>query len=468
MAGRPVGRGGGLTGLHYGLFTTLGLLLVVLVAFIITLTRVNDAEVRAKRANDQATAYGSPPAYYANEAVARGAPTFQVMNDDVQLMAKLVTGSEEAVGRTVEVDARALLNRVATSHKGAVDPAGSLFGAVTSLEKTLAETKQSNSDLNSKIEELQTENKALAEAIKGAKDEFGEQVAAMSTRIEQIDASKTESLGQKDQQLTDLQAGLDAAQQELNRLRQDTLRDMRDRDVAIARAENQIATLQEQIRAQKRSFDPTQLLTKPDGRILRAIPGSDVVYINLGTADKVKVGMGFAVYSQSREPVRELRGKAAVEVTAVMENTAECRVERVEPGQPILEGDAVVNIAFERGRLPKFLIVGDYDLNYDGIAEPDGQERVRSMVRQWGGQTVDALDETVDFVIIGRAPDVPQLAPGEPVSVIVKALADDKARALSRFKDLIQQALTMYIPVLNQNAFLHLTGYAGEIPLPTE
>lgn len=145
-----------------------------------------------------------------------------------------------------------------------------------------------------------------------------------------------------------------------------------------------------------------------------------------------------------------------------MEESAECRVTRRAPGQPIIEGDIIVNIAFERNRVPKFVIRGDFDLNYDGIIDFDGVEEVKSLIRQWGGQIADDLDESVDFVVIGLAPKPPTFGPEEQVSDVVRDQAQQRELMASQFRALIEQAQKMYIPVITQNQFLFLTGYAGE------
>ncbi|MBN2447422.1 MAG: hypothetical protein JXO22_11880, partial [Phycisphaerae bacterium] len=205
---------------------------------------------------------------------------------------------------------------------------------------------------------------------------------------------------------------------------------------------------------------PTAILTKADGKVLRAIPGSDLVYIDLGSNDGVKVGMGFEVFSKVDIP-EGLRGKASLEVATVMSDTAECRVTRSTPSKPIIEDDLVVNIAFERNRLPKFVVKGDCDLDYDG--QPDGEngrEKVAGLIRQWGGQVAPELDETTDFVVIGTAPFVPVIPVGETATATIMAQADAARLARVDFQDLIARANATYIPVITQSQFLFLTGYA--------
>jgi hypothetical protein len=313
------------------------------------------------------------------------------------------------------------------------------------------------------IKDDEADKQNLTAQLKSTREEFESQTKALGEQLKQAQDEKISALQQKDTQLTELQKTVDGLEEQLRKLKLEGNKEVRDLKIVIAQLELQIAALQKELAAVKPSMlDPNAILTKADGKILRAIPGSDVVYINLGRPDKIKVGMGFEVYSQTLEPRKTLRGKASLEVVNIMEDSAECRVTRRAPGQPIIEGDIIVNIAFERNRVPKFVIRGDFDLNYDGIVDFDGLEQVASLIRQWGGQVVPDVDESLDFVVIGLAPQVPTFAEGQPVSDVVADQANQKKLEFGQFNALRDRAQKMYIPVITQNQFLYLLGYAGD------
>jgi len=93
----------------------------------------------------------------------------------------------------------------------------------------------------------------------------------------------------------------------------------------------------------------------------------------------------------------------------------------------------------------------------------DGAEQVAHLIRQWGGQVVDKLDESVDFVVIGLSPGAAvSPAPGGPVSEVVRAQRQQKALEAGQFSDIVQQAQRMFIPVITQNQFLYLLGYVHQ------
>ena len=82
MAGRPaVSRGGGLTGLHYGLIVQVILFVLALAAAIWLGTMVKGAQERQARAERKNAQFGSPPSYYEQEAQSRGSQVATVANE---------------------------------------------------------------------------------------------------------------------------------------------------------------------------------------------------------------------------------------------------------------------------------------------------------------------------------------------------------------------------------------------------
>ncbi|MFO0837765.1 MAG: hypothetical protein U1D55_04505 [Phycisphaerae bacterium] len=464
MAGRPAAvRGGGLTGLHYGLFTFIGIAVLALIAFVLQLNAVKKAEADAKIANDRMRGWGSPPAYYADEANATRNPVFAVMNDHLTKLSTMLTGKGEMVQPQIAAELEKLRADIQRLNPGAIGASEPILSALRRLNQALVEARQLKEAQAQELKDVQAENRSLKEGVKAAQDQYRAEVASLNTRIEQLSKEKDDAIASKERQLGDIQTASDALRTEFNQFRVDSTGRERDMGLQSARLQNQNSELQKKIQELKpSSFDASAMLTKADGKVIRAIPGSDVVYVNLGGRQRLKLGMGFEVYSPTREAAKDLRGKASLEVVTLMDDSAECRVTRTTPGQPIIEGDMIVNIAYERNRLPKFVVRGDFDLNYDGEVDFDGAERIAALIKEWGGQVVAELDETTDFVIVGVPPEAPAIAPGEVVSPVLRAQADSRALERSRFQALIQQARSLFIPVITQNAFLYLTGYSGE------
>lgn len=461
MAGTPRRMSGGsLSGLHYGLITFVIVSVASLAFGIYELTLVEDLRQRADRADATLSRYGEPPPYYRNEAESRDSKVFNVMDSDRKKLVTLVTGRLEDVASAVERDTDLLIQQLRADHPNAVNDGDALL---TTLRKLGRELKASNRDLRNRSDEvakLQQENQTLNSSIKAVKDDFAAQVEALDQRLAQVAADFDDFKSDKDAQLVTISAAAAEQTEQANQQIQEWKAQLKEGELEIATLNNRIETLRSQVDALKPSaFDPADILTKADGRIRRAIPGSSVVYINLGEDDGLKLGMGFEVFSPTRERSDSLRGKASLEVMALTPLTAECRVTRAVPGRPIIEGDIIVNISYERGRKPRFVIAGAFDMNYDGIEDFDGTERITSMIQEWGGQVADELDTNIDFVIVGSPPRI-QIASDADSDVVADQRRTLEAQ-LTEFRDLISEAQATSIPVINQNQFLFLTGYAG-------
>ncbi|MCK4340162.1 MAG: hypothetical protein KAY37_00375 [Phycisphaerae bacterium] len=460
MAGRPVSVQSSQTALLSWVIVFAILMVASLVLFILQLTDNKAAKNEARRATQKAEFHGRPAQYYEDEARSRKTNVFATMNSDLRLVAGLVSAPDD-VGTSVHAKYERTMDDVAA--RTPINPDLTLLSAVTTLADLYEDERARADATQSRADELQREKDNMTAQLKTTRDEFEAQVASLSERLQQNEEEKNTALRQKDVQLHELQASVNALEQQLQKIKREGNVVVRDKDVEIGHLETQVATLQKQIQALKpTTFDPNAILTKADGRILRAVPGSDIVYINVGAADRIKVGMGFEVFSRSREASDGLRGKASLAVATVMEGTAECRVTRRNARRPIIEGDIVVNIAFERDRKPKFVVRGEFDLDYDGVPDAYGRKEVASLVRQWGGQVVDELDESVDFVVIGQSPSGPRFDDKTVVSDIVRDQARRKELAGLQFVRLLDRAASMYIPVITQNQFLFLTGYAGD------
>jgi uncharacterized coiled-coil protein SlyX len=431
---------------------------------IFQMTRVGDLQTRLSTADGRLRQYGDPPPAYTDEATRQNGEVFSLLSADLQKLSALVGNESGALPEPLITEVRSMLSQVGEARKGLVDDQSSLVSAIRAFNQRVAELEESMANQETTNRELGGQVDSLTAQLKSVRDEFEQQIAAQGEQVRLAEEDKAQQLAAKDGQLGELQKTLDAREQQLNQLKREGLRREQDLELEVARLQRQVDSLQSTIKQIKSiTFDANAILRQADGRVERAIPGSDVVYVNIGERDRAKVGMTFQVFSQSITQMRdELEGKASIEIVTLMESTAECRVTRQTPGQPIVEGDIIVNIAYDKARKPKFVVVGDFDINYDGIVDADGVERIEAIVRDWGGQVVRELDETTDYVVVGVGPQSPEFAEGTIVSDVVRDLAMEKRWERAQFASMIEKARTMYIPVITQNQFLFLTGYAGD------
>ena len=462
MAGRPASRGGGLTGLHYGLITFVIVSVLGLGAFVWQLTQNKKLQDVADSAQTRLDEYGRPPEFYVIEARNRRTSVFKVMDEYLQGYATLVISTPELVFPSVKLQADRAIANAARAHEGMISPGDKLVNGFNRLSRLLADERRRATDLARQLAEEQRNVIDLTEQLKAVSEEFEAQVASLKERSDQVASQNEVALNEAVSSRDALEDNFDRATQTLQQMRIDLERGGQVKDKEVTRLLAMVEDLrQKMFELQPPGLDPREILTKADGKVLRAIPGSELVYVNVGEIDGLKVGMGFEVFSTAETP-RGLRGKASVEIVNLMPRTAECRVTRTTPSHPIIEGDYIVNIAYERNRLPRFVVRGEFDLDYDGTTDSAGQDKVMSIIRQWGGQVVEELDETIDFVVVGTAPFVPDLPLGQRATPVIAEQVEERAMKRSEFNELIDRARATYIPVITQSQFLFLTGYYGD------
>jgi hypothetical protein len=469
MAGRPVAARGGGGGLMYGLIAFVVIGVASLGAFVWKLTANQQLQDEWDGFAARVKQYGDPPAYYAEEARARGSTVFATMNGDMEDVAFLVAGRRDAVRPAIVDAANALLETISGDAPERVQPGNTLLTALENLHRGYRDLSDSYAELTRNLKEARDEILLLEEGVKAARDEFQQQVAELEQELMRLSEQQSQQMAAKDEQLARQQAEAEAVSEELSDLKIAQQQREREHEIVLERLRTNLKTLEDQVRELKPGgFEPYDILTKADGRVLRAIPGSDVVYINLGAEDRIRPGMTFEVFEPTGHHRPDLRGKASIEVIAALETTAECRLTRRTPGRPVLEGDVVVNIAYERNRLPKFVVLGEFDLDYDGQKEFDGAEKVAAIIRAWGGRVTDEIDETTDFVVVGTGPQLPMLPGDQPVTDVIRSLADARLEQLQEYRQDLDQARALYIPIITQNQFLFLTGYSGRGPILTD
>jgi hypothetical protein len=144
---------------------------------------------------------------------------------------------------------------------------------------------------------------------------------------------------------------------------------------------------------------------------------------------------------------------------SIDDQSAECRIVDVARNEVILEGDLIANPIYDSDRAVRFVVLGEFDLDHDGLPDPAGAPIIRSMVTEWGGTLSDELTALTDFVVLGGAPRRPR-----PVRDAAPEEAE-RVRAMQQlfdgYHETVRAARTLAIPVLTQEVFLNFLGYTG-------
>ena len=106
---------------------------------------------------------------------------------------------------------------------------------------------------------------------------------------------------------------------------------------------------------------------------------------------------------------------------------------------------------------------GNFDVDGNNLWTPAEADVVKSLVTRWGGKLVDKININTDFVVLGQEPIVPVFTKEELDDPINKQKLDNKLAELKMFNDLVNQASTLHIPVMNQNRFMYFIGYFDQM-----
>jgi len=315
---------------------------------------------------------------------------------------------------------------------------------MAALQQQLAECQKNRDTVTAGYKELETQFQAktadflnklkdLEKLFDSYKKEYAEQLDTIKTQVSKDLQDKLTQMGKNFNQNVD------------------ELRDMVRRNLQLL-----IKATTEQGPAELRaasSMSVEQLTQKVDGEVLDI--AGPVIYISLGAKQGVKPGMRFCVISTTLKGEVKPKVKGVVEVTNVGDMTGECRVIKSLPGDPVIRGDYLINLVYDKDLALTFFVLGDFDLNNTGNIDPAGAQKVAEIITLSGGKVSRQLSPTVNFVVMGSAPE--KTAPGGEQD---QAKQNQKVRMFNDLKDQVQ---ALSIPIIQPNLFLKYTGFSGKL-----
>jgi hypothetical protein len=336
----------------------------------------------------------------------------------------------------------------ATSYADALDD---VFGRFQAAAAARAEAEQGLARLTRELETLRGTQT-------GQKDEFVAQAEALRNEIATLRASYDESRARHAERI----ATFEQQREEMQKQCQEDIdqqrvltRDLREQyDVLFARFEEQRAKLgQAQV-----SPLPLATARQGDGRVVMAKPGENVVYIDLGARDHLTLGLEFAVYDSLAGVPEDGRAKARIEVSAIYDDTALCRIVEMLTNEAIKVDDIINNPVYDRDRTLKFFVLGDFDLDGDNRPDPDGRQRIEAIIERSGGQLEPRLNAQVDFVVLGGPPPAPRRSPQFTEAEDIQYQA--AKRAEDRYNELAATMKALAVPAMTQSVFLNFVAQA--------
>ncbi len=461
--------GSGLTSAHIWMIVFVVLWLVSTVGFVIQFTYQEDlrnANDKLRGDNDRLIKQpekGSLRQYF--DRASAGKSVIGVLEKERQDTVQLITGAggddyTAALAKKEEVIER-ITGDGLVPVVSANDP---LLTTLSAVYDKLREVQELLGDTQAERDELNADKSKLTEALASAEGKFTETAQALTDTVESEEKQNQQFREEKDGAVNDLQA-------QIAEMQDDTIRLLREKDEESDQLRSELdsvkkinAEQQARLAENRPPVDPKRVAWEADGRIVRALPGDPLVYINLGRTDNLLLGLRFQVYSPNRGPGDDGNGKATVKVVGLRDGASECQILRSTPGDPIVEGDLISNAIYDRGRKFSFVLTGGFDLDFDGLTDTEESDRIRALIKRWGGRVVGALNATTDFLVLGERPHVPTL--GENPSPERRERERTARVEATVFDTLRREARDLAIPILTQAQFLAFIGYSSGTPLP--
>jgi len=328
-----------------------------------------------------------------------------------------------------------------------------LYGAYRTQNALRTDTETRATALEARVTELTRRNDAQ-------KQQLDEDAAQIKSRLTELEAEWTAYRSNRNEEVNRLQGEFEnrsaQADSELTRERQRRA----GLEEQYTDLQARFGQLQEKLGLSQMKPEPLSTARIADGRILMAVPGDPVVYIDRGRKDRLTLGLEFAVYSAKSGIPEDGRAKARVEVVSIADASAECRIVEVFGNEVILEDDLIANPIYDPNRPLSFLVVGDFDLDRDGRIDPSGAQKIEALVADWGGTLATELTALTDFVVLGAAPPQPR-AVGDltPEQQQAGARARDRYQ---RYQSVVSAANSLGVPILTQDVFIQFLGYTRQ------
>lgn len=367
-----------------------------------------------------------------------------------------------------------------------------LRSTLINKQRQAADLQQAMNDAQQKFREALAKADKLKKALEIERDGFKKQYEQQLAEVRKVEKAKEEAIKAKDEDISRLETARQQLQTQL--------------DTAIAQHKEAMEKLQKDLDNAKDTIALKQKIIdnllnvsfeRPDGEIVSVDRRTGLVWIDLGTEDRLPDRMTFSVYSQqnhgiardsdrykklanlmevdaqnpaSRKKVAGMASrsedtrhdiKGSIEVTRIIQpHLAEAHILKDDPYHPIRAGDPIYTPLWSPGVQESFAFAGVMDLDGDG---KDDSSLLHRIVRAAGAKIVaytndkgqiegSPITNEVKFLVVGDVPDPQKVPPASPESQIRKARSTSMAT-------MRKQADQSGVRIVRLTDFLSYLGY---------
>jgi hypothetical protein len=263
-----------------------------------------------------------------------------------------------------------LMARVRDLNQQLVD----LRGTENNLTLQKTQLEQTSAEREKKFED--SANQARQE-LEAERTKFQTDLADVRKQMDSIASQVTE----KDNKINELTAQLQKQQED-----------------ADEQVKKMAATIDD-LKTQLVKFKETTFET-PDAVVTTVNQKEGTVYLNIGSADNLKLQQTFSVYDKGTTIAMDPKPKGRIEVTQIIaEHMAAARIVEDQIGNIIVPGDLVLTPTWDPGHQVHLAITGFVDLTQDGQSDLD---MLKTLIAANGGIVDDAVTVQTRYLVEGE------------------------------------------------------------------
>ncbi|MCD4832115.1 MAG: hypothetical protein K8R02_10000 [Anaerohalosphaeraceae bacterium] len=335
------------------------------------------------------------------------------------------------------------------------------FRIIMVYKNKLDQKKQTANQLTQQLDDLHAEYDLARKAGMEKEQELLLQIGTEQTKADSVQESYNQLRDLMDKKTTEqvqmLMAQRDEAIDEKSSTKQELLATLSKLNITQRRMQDALGKLD--IIKPRPKEDVAAY--KPDGNIITIETSSNIVFLNIGSKDKVYPGLTFSVYDRNAPIPTDGKGKAEIEVFDVDQNTSVARIMKSAKRNPIMEDDIIVNLIWDSRATNSFVVAGEFDFDGDGAVDSDGTTKVKQLIENWDGRVETAVTIDTDFVVLGSPPRLLS-KPGYDViesDPMAMDKYEDSLKAYDAYREVKLQAKDLYVPVFGIRRFFNFIGY---------
>ncbi len=365
----------------------------------------------------------------------------------------------ETAQNTVDTTLTQLSDDLAETDAATGNPG--LVRVIQILKQNLDNTSEAAVAIDQQLQHVQKLFDQAKLAEKEKEKQLQKQMQILAQEAQQTEQSFDQMQEQlqedADRQVQMISEKLEKADQQVSAKQQQLLRSQAE----LKQSEQRRQYYQDQLDAIKPQPDSDVQAYKADGKILSVDSRNKIVFINIGSEDRVYRGLTFSVYDKNMPIPKDGKPKAEIEVFDVQRGISVARVISQESKQPLVADDIVANLIWDKDAANVFVITGEFDFDGDGLADYDGTSKVIGLVEKWGGTVAKEISVETDFVILGNAPKILARPTHEQLEMDPMAIEkyEESLQQHENYQRIQQQSKTLSIPIFNLDRFLYFIGY---------